>query len=144
MGRGDGGVAGRGVRTSRVLACAEGEYEVDVGSRGGGAPRVRKGAAAASHTAAASMGVWKSYVLQEAEAAGRSAKLEWAAREGARVLSLQHDGVVMGKMGRDGGDPEEGEAIGGELAEAVSEAVGYRVRVKVAWCTEARAEIRVD
>jgi hypothetical protein len=28
--------------------------------------------------------------MQEAEAAGRSAKLEWAAREGARVLSLQH------------------------------------------------------
>ena len=49
-------------------------------------------------------------------------------------------------MGRDGGDSEEGEAIGEdeELTEAVSEAVGYRVRVRVAWCTEARAAIRVD
>ena len=47
------------------------------------------------------LGVWKSYVLQEAEATGRSAKLEWAAREGARVLSLQHDGVILGRMGRD-------------------------------------------
>lgn len=95
-------------------------------------------------TVAASMGVWKSYVLQEAEAAGRSAKLEWAAREGARVLSLQHDGVILGRMGRDGGNSEEGEAIGDELTAAVSEAVGYRVRVKVAWCAEARAVLRVD
>ena len=72
-------------------------------------------------TVAASMGVWKSYVLQEAEAAGRSAKLEWAAREGARVLSLQHDGVILGRMGRDGGNSEEGEAIGDELTAAVSD-----------------------
>ena len=60
------------------------------------------------------------------------------------MLSLQHDGVILGRMGRDGGNSEEGEAIGDELTAAVSEAVGYRVRVKVAWCAEARAVLRVD
>ena len=95
-------------------------------------------------TAAANMGLWKSYVLQEAEAVGRSAKLEWAAREGARVLSLQHDGVILGRIGQDGGDEEEGEAIGEGLTAAVSGAAGYRVRVKVTWCTEERAAAQVD
>ena len=33
---------------------------------------------------------WKSYVLQEAEACAREAKLAWAARAGIRVMNLQH------------------------------------------------------
>ena len=36
----------------------------------------------------------KSYILQEAEAASREAKLEWCMRMGVRVMSLQHDGVL--------------------------------------------------
>ena len=41
----------------------------------------------------------KSYILQEAEAASRAVKIAWAERVGARWLSLQHDGVVMGLPG---------------------------------------------
>ena len=37
---------------------------------------------------------WKSYVLQEAEAASREAKLRWCQENGVRVINLQHDGVV--------------------------------------------------
>ena len=37
----------------------------------------------------------KSYLLQEAEAVSRGAKAEWAAGQGVRVVSLQHDGVVF-------------------------------------------------
>ena len=95
-------------------------------------------------TAAAHMGTWKSYALQEAEAAGRNEKIAWAAREGMQVLSLQHDGVILGQVGPDGADEEEGEAIEEGLTEAVSRAVGYRVRVRVAWCAEARAAVQVD
>ena len=95
-------------------------------------------------TAAAHMGTWKSYALQEAEAAGRNEKIAWAAREGMQVLSLQHDGVIICQVGPDGADVEEGEAIEDGLTEAVSRAVGYRVRVRVAGCAEARAAVQVD
>ena len=43
----------------------------------------------------------KSYMLQEAEAASREAKLRWAAEEGVRVISLQHDGVVAMVQGEE-------------------------------------------
>ena len=76
--------------------------------------------------------MFKKHALQEAEAAGRDEKIAWAAREGVQVLSLQHDGVILGKVGPDGADEEEGGAIEEGLTEAVSGAVGYRVRVKVA------------
>ena len=76
--------------------------------------------------------LFKKHALQEAEAAGRNEKIAWAAREGVQVLSLQHDGVILGKVGPDGADEEEGGAIEEGLTEAVSGAVGYRVRVKVA------------
>ena len=95
-------------------------------------------------TTAANMGAWKSYVLQEAEATGRNAKIKWAAAEGIKVLSVQHDGVILGRVGRDDADEEEGEALGEELSRAVSAAVGYQARVKVSWCAEGRAVLQVD
>ena len=42
---------------------------------------------------------WKSYVLQEAEACAREAKMAWATREGIRVMNLQHDGIITGSLG---------------------------------------------
>ena len=38
---------------------------------------------------------WKSYMLQEAEATSREAKLHWCWCKGVRVISLQHDGIVV-------------------------------------------------
>ena len=60
------------------------------------------------------------------------------------MLSLQHDGAILGRMGRDGANSDAGEAIGDELTAAVSEAVGYRLQVQVAWCAHARAVLRAD
>ena len=37
----------------------------------------------------------KSYILQEAEAAARGAKVGWCVGIGAEVTNLQHDGVVV-------------------------------------------------
>ena len=47
----------------------------------------------------------KSFVLQEAEAVGREAKLRVATAMGLRVVNLQHDGVVVTGVGdgRQGG-----------------------------------------
>ena len=66
----------------------------------------------------------KSYVLQEAEAVGREAKIRAAAALGLRVVSLQHDGVaVLGEV-------EERQAdVAASLSDAVSLACGYGVKV---------------
>ncbi len=45
------------------------------------------------------------------------------------MLSLQHDGVIIGLEGRREEDEEEGNRMRGELTRAVSGAVGYEVRV---------------
>ena len=66
----------------------------------------------------------KSYVLQEAEAVGREAKIRAAAALGLRVVSLQHDGVaVVGEVG------ERQAEVAESLSDAVSLACGYRVKV---------------
>ena len=92
----------------------------------------------------AKMSMWKSYALQEAEAAGRNAKITWARGAGRQVLSLQHDGVIIGLAERREEDEAEGEWMRGELTRAVSGAVGYEVRVRTEWCREARAALIVD
>ena len=70
----------------------------------------------------------QSYLLQEAEAVGREAKLR-AARGGFRAVSLQHDGVSFL------GVPEGGEeAWGTELSVAVTMASGYQVEVEAKRC----------
>ena len=68
--------------------------------------------------------LWKSYVLQEAEAVGRDAKIAWAVDHGIPVHSLQHDCVFLGKL--------PGQLIGRDdqkLADALSKAVALKGRV---------------
>ena len=66
-----------------------------------------------------------SYVLQEAEAASRGAKLWYARVRGHTVHNLQHDGVVM-SLSR--GQPS---AVATQLAEACGQALGYTQPVVV-------------
>ena len=64
---------------------------------------------------------WKSYVLQEYEARSRDAKMRWADANGAKVINLQHDGLVM--------QPPKGwsaEGTRAALQQAVTAAVGYK------------------
>ena len=77
---------------------------------------------------------WKSYVLQEAEACAREAKLAWAARAGIRVLNLQHDGIVTGSLGG-----RQSQEVAQGMQEAASHACGHEVQVKgeLIWCDAA-------
>ena len=67
----------------------------------------------------------KSYMLQEAEAASREAKLRWCREHDVRVISLQHDGVVAmtgeSALGRD--------AMAEAMSEVATAACGYGVKV---------------
>ena len=64
--------------------------------------------------------VLKSYILQEAEAVGREAKIAALASHGEyRVVNLQHDGIAIS------GVPPRGEkALAASLSVAVSAACG--------------------
>ena len=77
---------------------------------------------------------WKSYVLQEAEACAREAKMAWAARAGIRVLNLQHDGIVTGSLGG-----RQSQEVARGMQEAASHACGHEVQVKgeLIWCDAA-------
>jgi len=66
-----------------------------------------------------------SYVFQEAEGLSRAAKLQWAARGGHEVQSLQHDGVVVRLVG--GLATREAER---QLTQACSHALGYEQPVE--------------
>ena len=62
----------------------------------------------------------KSYLLQEAEATAREAKIAWLEANGMRVTSLQHDGVMAsGTVGQ--------EQIEKGTSEAASLACGFEV-----------------
>ena len=78
---------------------------------------------------------WKSYVLQEAEAVAREAKLAWCARHEVRVMSLQHDGIVTGKLG-EGWDEE---SAAHAMQEEATQACGLEGQVKgeACWCDAA-------
>ena len=65
----------------------------------------------------------KSYILQEAEAISREAKILWATKKGIRIMSLQHDGIVMKVT-------EDTEKIRVELEKAASLACGYAISMK--------------
>ena len=67
----------------------------------------------------------KSYMLQEAEAASREAKLRWAAESGVRVISLQHDGRVVAMVKGE----ERVQAAAEAMACAATAACGYGVKV---------------
>ena len=77
---------------------------------------------------------WKSYVLQEAEACAREAKMAWAARAGIRVMNLQHDGIVTGSLGG-----RQSQEVAQGMQEAASHACGHEVQVKgeLIWCDAA-------
>ena len=67
---------------------------------------------------------WKSYMLQEAEAASREAKLSWCWQNEVRVVSLQHDGVQVEASGE-----EDMERIAKGIARAATAACGYTVKI---------------
>ena len=77
---------------------------------------------------------WKSYVLQEAEACAREAKMAWAARENIRVMNLQHDGIVTGSLGG-----RQCQEVARGMQEAASHVCGHEVQVKgeLIWCDAA-------
>ena len=95
-------------------------------------------------TEKARKGLWKSYVQQEAEATGREAKVRWAREEGVTVQSIQHDCVIVGRVGPDAADELEGTAVAEEMSRVVTEAVGYKVTVKTKWCEEVGAIVWAD
>ena len=66
----------------------------------------------------------KSYMLQEAEAASREAKLSWCQQAGIRVVSLQHDGIVAMVVA---GEACDHAAQG--MAKVATAACGYKVKV---------------
>ena len=92
----------------------------------------------------ARMGLWKSYAQQEAEATGREAKVRWARKEGVSVQSIQHDCVVVGRVGPEAADAYEGAALAEAMSSVVTAAVGYDVRVKAKWCEEVGAIVWAD
>ena len=71
----------------------------------------------------------KSYLLQEAEAVSRAAKMEWCAQHGVRVVSIQHDGVVVASIPHGWSAKEMAEQLG----MAASGACGYEVVVEGKW-----------
>ena len=67
----------------------------------------------------------QSYILQEAEAVSRLAKIKKAKELGLKVFNLQHDGIATGRLA--GGAPTM--QIARLLGEAATTASGYRVIV---------------
>ena len=65
----------------------------------------------------------KSYLLQEAEATARDAKVAWFESQGMRVTSLQHDGVLVASNGNDQQSLEKGSS------NAATQACGFQVEV---------------
>ena len=68
----------------------------------------------------------KSFVLQEAEAVGREAKIRAATALGLRVVNLQHDGIVV--RGVVEGRHKD---VARVMSEAVTAACGYEAGVTV-------------
>ena len=68
----------------------------------------------------------KSYLLQEAEATSRAAKMAWCAERGLNVVSLQHDGIVIDAL-PDGLSADEAAEL---MSSAASRAAGYEVVVE--------------
>ena len=68
----------------------------------------------------------KSYILQEAEATARNAKVAWCHANGLRVTDLQHDGIMVGEL------PGHltCEHVTHALSRAASDACGYHVVVE--------------
>ena len=69
-----------------------------------------------------------SYLLQEAEAVSRNAKIKWCEANGVEVLNLQHDGVVG--YGLPSGKSEHD--VAAEMAMVATVACGFKVDVEAA------------
>ena len=67
----------------------------------------------------------KSYLLQEAESTSRLAKIDWCKEKGIQVMSLQHDGIMMG-IG-----PERYEEARKGMSQSATKASGYNVEVVI-------------
>ena len=70
--------------------------------------------------------------------------MRWAREEGVTVQSIQHDCVIVGRVGPDAADALEGAAVAEEMSRVVTEAVGYEVTVKTKWCEEVGAIVWAD
>ena len=81
----------------------------------------------------------KSYLLQEAEAVSREAKVNWCREQGLRVLNLQHDGIFVESLPAGLAAAEVAELLGA----AASRAAGYEVIVAAEW-VEVPAPLVVD
>ena len=68
----------------------------------------------------------KSYLLQEAEGVSRAAKIAWCERHDVRVVSIQHDGIMVSWL-PDGLTVEE---VAEQMSMAASAACGYEVIVE--------------
>ena len=68
----------------------------------------------------------KSYLLQEAEAVSRAAKVAWCEAQGLRVVNLQHDGILVSGL-PEGLDPHETAEL---MSTAAASRAGYEVIVK--------------
>ena len=65
-------------------------------------------------------------MLQEAEATARNAKIKWCEDHGFRVISIQHDGIlVAGITQSNAWEVEAG------MSAAATRACGYEVEVEV-------------
>ena len=69
--------------------------------------------------------------MQDREAASREAKVAWAAREGWRVVSYQHDGVVLRPPVACSAEGEAARHACAALSRACSDALGYEQTVTV-------------
>ena len=70
----------------------------------------------------------KSYLLQEAEAVSRGAKMAWCEQNRVRVTSLQHDGIMVAELPQ-GLSAEE---VAEQLTIAATSASGFEVVVEAA------------
>ena len=71
----------------------------------------------------------KSYLLQEAEAVSRAAKIEWCDAHGVQVVSLQHDGGMVASL-PEGHTADE---VAELMSAAASSHAGYEVIVAAEW-----------
>ena len=71
----------------------------------------------------------KSYVLQEAEATARNAKVAWCYANGLRVTDLQHDGIMVAGI-----QPGSELDVAAGMEAAAKAACGFDVGVDIKQC----------
>ena len=71
----------------------------------------------------------KSYILQEAEATARNAKVAWCHANGLRVTDLQHDGIMVAGI-----EPGSELDVTAGMEAAATAACGFGVGVDIKQC----------